>query len=234
MPFLLCIDNGHFQYNAVSLGFVIIGLTFFLNSSKISELNALSGAFFFMSSILYKQMSLYFSLPIFFFLLAKSHKTFLKDSLVSSFWLLFSLTCGVIISFTITFLPWFLVNDYDSNSDLENQSKHAIILSRLLQIMNRVFPVGRGIFEDKVASFWCTLDKFIKIKQVFSADQLFKLSMSITLGLTMIVCLHLFWKMINSCSEKTERSLLRYALINTSLIWFLFSYHVHEKTILHV
>lgn len=29
-------------------------------------------------------------------------------------------------------------------------------ISALLQIVHRVFPFARGLYEDKVANFWCT------------------------------------------------------------------------------
>lgn len=33
------------------------------------------------------------------------------------------------------------------------------------QVLHRCFPVNRGLFEDKVASFWCSIDPIFKLKQ---------------------------------------------------------------------
>jgi hypothetical protein len=30
------------------------------------------------------------------------------------------------------------------------------------QLFTRIFPIRRGIFEDKVASFWCVIHNFYK------------------------------------------------------------------------
>ncbi len=32
----------------------------------------------------------------------------------------------------------------------------------LLQVIHRIFPFARGIFEDKVANFWCASNVVIK------------------------------------------------------------------------
>lgn len=31
-------------------------------------------------------------------------------------------------------------------------------------VLCRIFPFGRGLFEDKVANFWCIADFVIKIR----------------------------------------------------------------------
>ena len=30
-------------------------------------------------------------------------------------------------------------------------------------VLARIFPLRRGLFEDKVASFWCVLNNFVKV-----------------------------------------------------------------------
>lgn len=35
------------------------------------------------------------------------------------------------------------------------------------QVSARIFPIRRGIFEDKVASFWCVLHNFYKVNSLF-------------------------------------------------------------------
>jgi len=266
LPFLLMIDYAHFQYNCVSLGLFIGSLYCFLpreimNSNdssdhdvsensllkhKITDSKAILGAFLFMSSILYKQMNLYYSLPIFFYLLSKIIQNTLNKEHAAGFWLFFCLSTGVILSLGISFLPWLLPQDGKLLSQPGLLSKHDTVLLRLKQIFERVFPVGRGIFEDKVASFWCTINNVIKIKQIFDSTWLFRMALGATLGLAVPVCLHMAFVLIychestlktfksKTLTNKSDLNLLRYALINVSLIFFLFSYHVHEKTILIV
>merc|ERR1712048_574976 len=135
------IDYGHFQYNGVTIGLVIASLAFFLqNKSKLDNNSALFGSILFMASILYKQMALYYALPIFFFLLAQILKKFWSDK-VSAFWLLSCLATGVILTVGFTFLPWLLPQEISIRA--LKQTKHEIVLDRLLEIFHRVFPVGR-------------------------------------------------------------------------------------------
>jgi len=37
-------------------------------------------------------------------------------------------------------------------------------LDYLGDVISRIFPVGRGLFEDKLANFWCTLNIVYKFK----------------------------------------------------------------------
>jgi alpha-1,3-glucosyltransferase len=37
-------------------------------------------------------------------------------------------------------------------------------LSSFLQVVHRIFPIYRGIFEDKVSNVWCIVNVFMKIK----------------------------------------------------------------------
>lgn len=103
-----------------------------------------------------------------------------------------------------------------------------------LQVIHRMFPWARGLFEDKVASFWCTINNVVKINTFFTSNQLKVLCLVFTL-LALTTSLVLLWK------TPTLESVCLALFIN-SLSFFLFSYHgipshshsfiVHEKTIL--
>lgn len=41
-----------------------------------------------------------------------------------------------------------------------------------LQVLQRIFPFNRGLYEDKVANFWCALSPIIKWKQYFETSKL--------------------------------------------------------------
>ena len=49
------------------------------------------------------------------------------------------------------------------------------------QLLRRLFPFGRGLYEDKVANFWCSISMLLKVRQLFSRAFLIKLSFLVTL-----------------------------------------------------
>ena len=70
-PTIVLIDHGHFQYNCVSLGFMQLAIYFLIKKSNMQLKNYLIGSIMFCLALNYKQMELYHSLPVFFFLLSK-------------------------------------------------------------------------------------------------------------------------------------------------------------------
>lgn len=93
-----------------------------------------------------------------------------------------------------------------------------------MQVFYRVFPVGRGLYEDKVSNVWCAISVLIKLRSFLSIPALVKLSICSTLAIVLPSCLHLFM------NPTTIR--FKYALCISSLGFFLFSFQVHEKSIL--
>uniref|UniRef100_A0A8C8Z3V2 Alpha-1,3-glucosyltransferase n=1 Tax=Prolemur simus TaxID=1328070 RepID=A0A8C8Z3V2_PROSS len=170
-PGLILIDYGHFQniYNSVSLGFALWGVL------GVSCDWDLLGSLAFCLAINYKQMELYHSLPFFCFLLGKCFK---KDLKGKGFVLLIKLVCTVVASFILCWLPFFTERE------------------QTLQVLRRLFPVDRGLFEDKVANIWCSFSVFLKIKDILPH--------------------HI------------------QIMISCALSFFLFSFQVHEKSILLV
>lgn len=67
-PGQILIDNGHFQYNNISLGLAAVAIIFVLRNQTIIA------AIFFTLSLNYKQMELYHALPFFVYLLANCFK----------------------------------------------------------------------------------------------------------------------------------------------------------------
>jgi alpha-1,3-glucosyltransferase len=119
-------------------------------------------------------------------------------------------------------------------------------LSQLSQALTRIFPFSRGLFEDKVANVWCSLNVIIKLREIASIPTLARLSAVITLGTTMPIVLGVAWVSWqlrqgatgSQAPKNTLRSpaptikLLPYALFASSMAFFLFSFQVHEKSIL--
>ena len=122
--------------------------------------------------------------------------------------------------------------------------------SAILQPITRIFPFSRGLFEDKVANFWCASNVVFKWKIFFSREALVKLSAGFTaLGFLPSVSGLLysgFKQRLTAQKEPVKAEdlkkatsspppflpLLPYALLSSSMSFFLFSFQVHEKTIL--
>uniref|UniRef100_A0A3P9AJP2 Alpha-1,3-glucosyltransferase n=1 Tax=Esox lucius TaxID=8010 RepID=A0A3P9AJP2_ESOLU len=194
-PGLILIDYGHFQYNSISLGLALWGvLGLGLGWDML-------GSLAFVLAVNYKQMELYHSLPFFCYLLGKCFKQGMGLCINGNF-----IAVTVLVTFTLCWLP-FLTDP-----------------GQVLQVLHRLFPVGRGLFEDKVANTWCSLNVLIKIKTILSTDTQLYLSLAATL----------LAALPSSIKLLTKPTLWQFklALVNSSLAFFLFSFQVHEKSIL--
>ena len=121
-------------------------------------------------------------------------------------------------------------------------------LTATLQPIHRIFPFQRGLFEDKVANFWCASNVILKWRVWVQQDTLVKLSALLTaagflpgVG-SMIYSGYRLGAASPSLVKESRRAsltepapvlpLLPYALLTSSMSFFLFSFQVHEKTIL--
>ncbi|CAG4931690.1 unnamed protein product [Colias eurytheme] len=201
-PGIILIDHGHFQYNCISLG-LFLWATFFI----IAIENDTLATIFFVLALNYKQMELYHAFPFFFYLLRKCFMGVPNRSwklhILSRF---NKLAIAVISCFIIIWCPF--ITSWDN----------------MLPVIQRLFPFKRGVFEDKVSNFWCTVNVFIKLKNVYTNDEMVKMCFLTTLMASMPSCLDLFFRI--------NRKKFVLSLINVSLAFFLFSFQVHEKTIL--
>ncbi|XP_053616860.1 dolichyl pyrophosphate Man9GlcNAc2 alpha-1,3-glucosyltransferase [Plodia interpunctella] len=203
-PGMILIDHGHFQYNCVSLG-LFLWATFFI----IAIENDVLATIFFVLALNYKQMELYHSLPFFIYLL---RKCFIGVPPRGKF-------MYIINNFNklaITVVSCFILIWYPFMGSWKNT----------LQVIHRVFPLKRGVFEDKVSNFWCFINVFIKLKTVYTNEDMAQMCLVATLAAITPSCLDLFFRI--------NKKKFVLALINVSLSFFLFSFHVHEKTILLV
>ncbi|KAL3090370.1 hypothetical protein niasHS_006822 [Heterodera schachtii] len=205
-PGLLFVDCAHFQYNHCSLGLFLWAL-FFLEKGRLR-----AGAFFFVLALNHKQMELYHALPIAVFLFARSfvHTNRIRSlfsAIGQSAFNLFQLALVVLLTFAILWFP-FLWPDP----------------SLALQLLRRIFPFHRGLFEDKVANFWCCASVLVKFKQIFSINVLVKASAFLVFFACVPSLFCLFYR--------PNSSNLRVALTANALAFFLFSFQVHEKSVL--
>ncbi|KAJ7175874.1 glycosyltransferase family 57 protein [Mycena filopes] len=214
-PALLLVDFGHFQYNSVMLGFALLAINFFALEQDVA------GAVCFVLSLGFKQMALYYAPAIGGYLVAKC----LYLGLVAGGKLFSRLALATSLSFLLLFLPFL---------------PPFAPISAILDPISRIFPFARGLFEDKVANFWCASNVIFKWKHWASSAFLVKLSAGLTaLGFlpNVLVFMRIAWQTqlvpgAKPPSHPPILPLLPYALLTSSMSFFLFSFQVHEKTIL--
>ncbi|KAL9105732.1 MAG: hypothetical protein Q9227_009145 [Pyrenula ochraceoflavens] len=228
-PATILIDHGHFQYNTVMLGFFMASL------SSIFSRHLLWSAAFFVAALGFKQMTLYYSPVMFAYLLGSCLTPNIR--LVR----LFCIGIVTLISFTLLFLP--LISgcfyNYFQGLPLDElrpptlmkslpiqisaSSRFYPVVLQSTQVIHRIFPFARGLFEDKVANFWCFVHTFYKISAV-SPVFLQRLSLYFTLLSILGPCMVI--------GAIPRMSLLPYALATSAWGFFLFSFQVHEKSVL--
>lgn len=215
-PPLVLIDHGHFQYNSVMLGL------FLFSVSELLKDNLLLASVWFMASVLFKQMALYYSPFIFFYILSRLFKP--RDKLSKTFATfdiakLMAVGATVVVSVITILVPFFIAAS--DTTDLERMMK---------QILIRMFPFERGLFEDKVANFWCVTNIFLKYREKFTPEQLKGISLCLTVISILPPCLIAFWKNIKN--KQNHPSMIVYGFSATAWGFYLFSFQVHEKTVL--
>ncbi|KFK33250.1 hypothetical protein AALP_AA6G350200 [Arabis alpina] len=97
-------------------------------------------------------------------------------------------------------------------------------LDDFLMVLSRLAPFERGIYEDYVANFWCTTSILIKWKKLFTTQSL----KSLSLAATVLASLP---SMVQQILSPSNEGFL-YGLLNSSMAFYLFSFQVHEKSIL--
>ncbi|KAL0013247.1 hypothetical protein SO802_000316 [Lithocarpus litseifolius] len=92
------------------------------------------------------------------------------------------------------------------------------------RVLSRLAPFERGIYEDYVANFWCSTSVLVKWKRIFTIQSLKLLS----LGATVSTCLP---SMVQQIWAPSNQGFL-YGLLNSAFSFYMFSFQVHEKSIL--
>lgn len=227
-PSLILIDHGHFQFNSIMLAFFLFSLT------DLCKSNYVLASVWFVMCLTFKQMGLYYAPFIFCYLLSKcfTNKFDLKDG---KFWsVIASLKVGRLLSIGITVIISFLA----VLSPFFYFTTSGKLFTTLQQILIRVFPFQRGLFEDKVANFWCTSNLIIKYRNIFSQQQLTQISLAATLvaiapPCCMIIYKNMFAKgFLNHYAKVNKHIAVIYGFAATSWAFYLFSFQVHEKTVL--
>lgn len=206
-PSNIIIDYGHFQYNNVMLGLTLLAI------ANLFANRLLWGSLLFVMALNFKQMALYYAPGIFAYLLGLCIQINSVTSITIDFFTLILLGVTVVASFLIMVLPFTIFHGPQHTA-----------LEQLGQVVHRVFPFARGLWEDKVANFWCATNIFIKYREHFPTSTLQLLSLVLTLASILPFCVILFWK--------PSKTLLPWGLAGCSWGFFLFSFQVHEKSVL--
>jgi alpha-1,3-glucosyltransferase len=233
-PGTILIDHVHFQYNTVMLGLVLASMS-----------SLLAGRFmwscvFFVAALGFKQMALYYAPAMFAYLLGSC--IFPRIN-ISRF---LGIAIITLVSFAVLFAPIIAGALYDAyrgidarpelegymaplpifseySFRLNHRAWYYPILQQTAQVIHRVFPFARGLFEDKVANFWCALNVIVKLRN-YPADLLQRASLLATLASIIPPCFLIFLR--------PRKELLPLALATTAWGFFLFSFQVHEKSVL--
>lgn len=227
-PASILIDHGHFQYNTVMLGLVVASL------DAIVAGRMLWACIFFVGALGFKQMALYYAPAMFAYLLGicvfprLRILRLLNISLVTlaAFGLLFGpLLMGASHAEAREFISSSPTPPILQSLPLAFDKKSVIyaILFQLTQIIHRVFPFARGLFEDKVANAWCAIHTFYKLNR-FDTSLLQRASLGATLASIIVPCAIIF--------RHPRASLLLPTLSCVAWGFFLFSFQVHEKSVL--
>ncbi|PAA77857.1 hypothetical protein BOX15_Mlig001228g14, partial [Macrostomum lignano] len=198
------VDHGHFQYNCISLGLAAAAHLLVLRRRR------LLGTCLFCLALNYKQMALYHSLPLFCHLLGDCCNLLLS---AAAPWRAVRLLCSLAAVVLATFLlVW---------SPLLAAAPNG---RAALAALQRLFPIGRGLFEDHVANVWCTINVVVKLKTIISQGA----AAAVAAVATLAACAPALVR----CLYRPGRSALLFASFAASLAFFLFSYQAHEKSIL--
>lgn len=233
-PGLILIDHVHFQYNTIMLGFVLASMSSMLAGRYYWA------SVFFVAALGFKQMALYYAFSVFAYLLGNC--VFPRVN-IARFVGVATVTAA---SFAILLLPLILGALVDSHDGLDTKldqdgpipplpilaelgayldtkAFYYPVVAQLVQMIHRVFPFARGIFEDKVANFWCAANLVVKLRH-YPQELLQKTSLLLTLLSIIPPNAILFFRPV--------KTLLPLAFAATAWGFFLFSFQVHEKSVL--
>lgn len=214
-PALLLIDHAHFQYNGVSAALLLF-CVFMLQHRRDSAAAALYSA-----CVLFKQTNMYYGPVIACTLMSRFISILIFDKqLFNAAKYAAGITIAITFTLTAAFLPLMMETKH-GNFNLNRAA--------LAHVVKRVFPISRGLFEDKVANVWCTLSSALPHRfrpvNLIPENQLLVACAFITLTTSAPFCLAI--AMRPWCMKR-----LKMALSGTALTAFLWSYQVHEKQIL--
>jgi alpha-1,3-glucosyltransferase len=205
------IDHGHLQFNSVPGGLFVAGAAaaalWSCNREKRVALDmaiAVAAA----TAVMFKHMSLFWTPGIGAVLLSHVVDTYRTRGAVPALGHLSLTVAAGVAVFAASFAP---LNAVD--------------------VLTRMFPFHRGLFEDKVANVWCSITPVWRVADYVPVHQLVRLCTACTAAAFFPSVLATILR--RPPSEPTA-AVFRYAAAASaaSLSFFLFAFQVHEKGIL--
>ncbi len=234
-PGIILVDHGHFQYNTVMLGLMLAALSSFCMERWHWC------CVFFVAALGYKQMALYYAPAMFAALLGVcitpriNIPRFIRiaAATLASFLVLFGpfLAAGwwngpvqasdrkiLDVSMpVVSSIPWLARHVSDQST------WYYPLAQQLSQAIHRIFPFARGIFEDKVANFWCVANVVVKLR-AYPVSWLQQAALAATVIAILPPSMILFLR------PRSEA--LLYGIAASAWGFFLCSFQVHEKSAL--
>ncbi len=195
-PIFIIIDHGHFQFNQVMHGLFIFSIYFLYKG------NFFFGILFYTLCINFKQMGLYYSIPIFLYIIKYTLNSVNRNIFKFVFYIILY-TFYVLFDFILIWSPWIY------NLNIEH-------------VIKRIFRKW-DIKERKVANFWYLLNYFYELS---NSENLVKYSIIIICITIIIPCFKIIF------SSKVSIKQTNFAFFIISLSFYLFSYNVSEKSIM--
>lgn len=206
IPVSILIDHSHFQYNGVSTALFLYALVAILKRYDVMA------AILYTLCVYFKQMNLYYSLAFLSVYISRFiHSFFRSTSPFPPLSYAARILSAIVLTTALVFRPWL----------------HSTTLLR--QITRRLFPLSRGLYEDKVANIWCTLSSTLPYHlrpTSFIPSHLLPYTSALT---TATACAPF-------CAAAARRPYSTRALLlamsGCAMSFYLLSFHVHEKQIM--
>ena len=180
-PGFLLIDHGHFQYNCVALA-LALWATVALIAPRRREVAA---SILFSLALCFKHMALYMAPAFFFYLLACcAYRTGYSTKALH----LAKIAVAVLATAGLCVAPLCIFHAEETTCG-----------GGVLQLIARLFPFQRGLFEDKVANVWCTLDVVLKVSACLCITMCFVLDSCLCACLLLLISLSLSSAPLASC-----------------------------------
>ena len=202
-PAPILVDHGHFQYNNWSLG-----LTTYAVAAIVRGRNVL-GSVLFTAALCHKQMSLYHA-PAFFAHLLGVCLVRGRGDARKAIVEVAKLGAAVVLTVALHLAPFYVADGAG--------------VTGVAAVLTRLAPFKRGLFEDYVANFWCATSPIVKWRTLLSIPAAAKLSAAVT------ACAMAPAMYAQIAAPSPEGFLWCMACVSMS--FFLFSFQVHEKSVL--
>ena len=243
-PAQTLIDAGHFQYNGVSIagGIAWIACVYLATRARTSRWASVAwltaSVVAYTWAINWKQMALHFAAAVLCIQLVCTHAV--AGKLTQRWGVLVMLTLLVVqaamagATLAMLWLPLC--------SSLPQGILDSNCAATLSAVVRRIFPLGRNVYEDKVASIWCAIEPIARVRATSAAliarlpDAVAASQLNMAVGgaalLTLLLTLPAVWAAFGHSAQRAGITHWACCLVACALASFLAAWHVHEKTLL--